>query len=310
VHHHPEPDMTFRIIKSINRDRYLYLLVFPLFTYYLIFHYLPMYGVIIAFKDFYPLKGILGSPWVGLKWLRQFFESIYFVRLIRNTFLLGFYNLLFGFPAPIIFALLVNELRENLFKRFIQTVSYMPYFISTVVVIGIMVNLLSPNSGVMNTTIRDLGYAPINFLNSPYWFRTLYVVSSIWQHFGYSSIIYLAALSSIDVALYEAAIMDGANRWQQLLRITLPSLVPTVVILLILNIGNIMNIGFEKAFLMLNPANLETGDVITTYVYRRGLQESQYSFGAAAGLVNSVVNLILLLGVNMLSRKMSDTSLW
>jgi putative aldouronate transport system permease protein len=189
-------------------------------------------------------------------------------------------------------------------------VSYMPYFISTVVVIGIMVNLLSPNSGVMNTTIRDLGYAPINFLNSPYWFRTLYVVSSIWQHFGYSSIIYLAALSSIDVALYEAAIMDGANRWQQLLRITLPSLVPTVVILLILNIGNIMNIGFEKAFLMLNPANLETGDVITTYVYRRGLQESQYSFGAAAGLVNSVVNLILLLGVNMLSRKMSDTSLW
>ncbi len=292
------------------RDRYLFLLISPVVAYYVVFHYVPMYGAIIAFKDFAPGKGILGSPWVGLENFRTFFDSFYFMRIVKNTFLLSLYTLLWGFPIPIIFALLLNELRSQLFKRSVQTISYLPHFISVVVVAGMIVKFASPNDGVVNKGLRAIGINPIDFLSQPEWFRTIFVASEIWQGFGWGAIIYLAALAGIDPSLYEASDVDGATRWQKAWFVTLPSLVPVMVILLILNVGNLMVVGFEKVLLLYSPATYETSDVIQTYIYRRGIISADYSLAAAIGLFNSTINLILLVTVNRLARRFSDTSLW
>lgn len=301
---------TKKLWKDIEKDRYLILLIAPVVIYYFIFNYIPMYGAIIGFKDFMPGKGIFNSPWVGLKWFNEFFRSVYFGRLIRNTFLLSVYSLVFSFPVPVIFALLLNEIRNNYFKRVVQTVSYLPHFISLVVVVGIMANFLSPTDGIFNIFLKRIGMEPINFMGEPGWFRPLYIVSGIWQNFGWNSIIYMAALTAIDPELYEASKIDGANRWKQMVHITLPGLMPTAVMLLILALGGLMNVGFEKIILMYSPATYEVADVISTYVYRRGLLGAQYSFGAAVGLFNSVINFMLLVTMNMVSKKVTEIGLW
>jgi putative aldouronate transport system permease protein len=296
--------------KHVKRDKYLLIIILPVILYYIVFHYFPMYGIIISFKKFYPLQGILGSPWVGFKYFEQFFGSIYFWRLLKNTLLLSFFSLVWGFPAPIIFALLLNELKDNLFKKTVQTVSYLPHFISVVVIAGMIVNFTSPTDGVINTILGVFGIEPIHFMNDSGYFRTIFISSGIWQEFGWGTIIYLAAIAGIDPQLYEAAQMDGATRWHKMKHITLPCLTPTIVILLILSLGHLMDVGFEKIILLYNPATYETADVISTYVYRRGILGGEYSLSAAIGLFNNVINLILIVGVNYISRKVSETSLW
>lgn len=299
-----------KLWSKVKKDKYLILLVGPVVIYYFIFNYIPMYGAIIGFKDFMPGEGIWGSPWVGLKWFDEFFKSIYFVRLICNTILLSFYSLLFSFPIPIIFALLLNEVKNSYFRRVVQTISYMPHFISLVVVVGILANFLSPSDGILNILLKNAGLDPINFMGDPKWFRFLYVSSGVWQNFGWNSIIYIAALTTIEPQLYEASKIDGANRWKQMLYITLPGLMPTAVMLLILALGGLMNVGFEKIILMYSPATYEVADVISTYVYRRGILGVQYSFGAAVGLFNSVVSFILLFTMNKISKKVTEVGLW
>ena len=304
------PSPLARLGKNIRRDRYQIFMVLPVVVYYIIFHYIPMYGVVIAFKDFSIRDGILGSSWVGLKWFREFFSSVYFGRVLKNTLLLSIFNLLWSFPVPNVFALFLNELKNGWYKKTVQTISYFPYFMSTVIVVGMLVNFVSPRFGIVNQLIRMLGGTSVDFMVEPKYFRSLYIITDVWKSFGWNSVIYLAALSGIDPQLYEAARIDGAGKWKQLLHVTIPCVVPTMIIMLILNVGNIMSLGFEKILLMYNPATYETADVISTYVYRRGIIGSQYSFGAAVGLFNSVINLVLLFSVNTISRRMSDVSLW
>lgn len=298
------------VVKRLKEDKYLLLLFVPVIVYYVIFHYVPMYGAIIAFKNFRPALGILDSKWAGFDYFSQFFNSIYFWRLIRNTVLLNVYSLVWGFPAPIIFALLLNEFRDRWFKRLAQTISYLPHFISIVVIVGMISMFTSIYGGIVNKFIGLFGIDPINFLGDPAYFRTIFVSSGIWQGFGWGSIIYLAALAGINPHLYEAASIDGANRWKKMIYITLPGLMPTIIILLILNIGNLMDVGFEKVWLLSSPATYETSDIIATFVYRRGVTGAEYSYGAAVNLFNNVINLILLVTFNYISRKVSDTSLW
>jgi len=269
-----------------------------------------MYGVLIAFKDYRVSLGIWGSPWVGFEYFIRFFESFFFTRLVANTFLISLYSILWGFPIPIIFALILNEFRDGAFKRVIQTISYFPHFISLVVVCGMIIDFLSPQGGIVNQLIVLFGGSPINFLGMPQWFRTVFIGSSIWQGFGFGSIIYIAAISGINPELYEAARIDGAGRFKQMLHVTLPGIRGTILTLLILNIGNIMSVGFERIILLYNPATYATADVISTYVYRIGLLGAQYSYAAAIGLFNSVINIAILLTVNTLCRKTFGVSLW
>lgn len=299
-----------RSAKALLQDRYLWLLAAPAVVYYFLFHYLPMYGLLIAFKDFSPFLGILGSPWAGLVWFEQFFTSIHFVRTVRNTLLLNFYGFFFNFTVPIIFALLLNEVHHSLFRRWVQTISYVPHFVSIVVVVGLINAMFNSENGLVNTVLGRLGMQPVPFLILPGWFRPLYIGSDIWQHFGWRAIIYLAALTAIDQEQYDAAWVDGANRWQQLRFITLPGIAPTIIILMILYVGQMMSVGFEKILLMYGPGTYETADVISTFVYRRGITGGDYSFAAAAGLFNSVINLSLILLVNRLSKQLTGTSLW
>lgn len=281
----------------------------PMLVYYLIFHYGPMYGALIAFKDFNPMKGILGSPWAGLVHFQSFFQNVYFERIIINTLLINLYGLLFGFPAPIILALLLNEIRNKLFKRCVQTVSYLPHFISIMVVCGIIIDFTG-RKGLINDILVLFGVERFNLLAKPELFRTIYVGSDIWQSVGWGSIIYLAALSTIDPQLYEASTIDGAGRWRQILHISLPGIMPTIIILLILRMGSMMNVGFEKIILLYNAGTYETADVISSFVYRKGLLDFNYSFSSAVGLFNSVINFTLLLSANWISRKVNETSLW
>lgn len=294
---------------SVKKEKALWLLVLPGVVWYLIFAYGPMYGLIISFKDFSPFKGIAASPWVGFLWFEQFFNSQFFWRLIRNTLLLNIYNIIFSFPVPILLALMINEIRHTWYKKTVQTISYLPHFISTVVIVGMVVNFVAP-SGMVNTLIKALGGEAVNFMIKPEWFRTLYVSSGIWQTAGWSSIIYLAALSGIDPSLHEAAVVDGANKIKQLWHISIPGILPTIIIMLILSLGSILSVGYEKIILMYNSATYETGDVINTYVYRRGIINGEYSFGTAVGLFQSVINFIFILFANRLSRKISTISLW
>ena len=294
----------------IKRDRMLWALVLPGLIFFIIFSYVPMGGVLIAFEDYRPAKGIFGSNWVGFRYFLDFFRSPYFGRLMRNTILISVYGLLWGFPIPILFALFLNELKNGPFKKLVQTVSYLPHFISVVVLVGMVQSFLNPYDGIVNTMIKALGGTPINFLSEQSWFRTIYVASGIWQDFGYNSIIYLSAISAVDPQLYEAARIDGAKRIQIMFRITLPCILPTAIIMLILNFGGIMNVGFEKVNLLYSPATYETADVISTYVYRRGVLDAQFSFSTAVGLFNSVINLTLMFLVNKISRRVSEVSLW
>ena len=295
------------VARDLRRNRHLYYMLLPVLLYYLVFHYGPMYGAVIAFEDFNPVKGIFGSPWVGLQNFRDFFSSVYFVRLIVNTLAINVLDIVFGFPAPIVLALLINELRWNPFKRLVQTVTYLPHFISVVVIVGMLFDFFA-RDGVVNELLAST--QPLAFLQSPDWFRPLFVGSGIWQQVGWGSIVYLAAIATIDAQLYDAAKVDGADRFRQMWHITIPGILPTIVILLILRMGAMMSVGYEKIILMYNPLTYETADVISTYVFRRGILQADFSFSAAVGLFNSVINFGLLLAANRLSRRLTGHSLW
>lgn len=271
-----------RIKKDFIRNKWIYALFIPVLLYYVIFQYIPIYGLVIAFKDYYPSRGIFGSEWVGLDNFRRFFNSIYFGRLLRNTVLLSVYQIIFGFPAPIIFALLLNQLHNKYFKRLVQSITYLPHFISTMVICSMILNFCLKD-GLINDIIALFGGERSNLLLKPNLFRTIYVASGIWQGVGWGSIIYLSAITSIDSELYEAAYIDGATRFQREIHITIPGIMPTVTILLIMRIGSLMNVGFEKVFLLYNPTIYEVADVISTYIYRKGLVEYDYSFSTEIG---------------------------
>lgn len=298
------------LFKKLWKNRYLYLLILPAVVYYLVFKYAPMYGLQIAFREFRPRLGISGGDWVGLKYFKEFFASAYFGRLIKNTVGISLYTIAVGFPIPIVLALLLNEVRNKYFKKSMQTLVYLPHFISTVVVVGIINAILSPSSGLLNTLVEALGGTPIHFMAEAKYFKTIYVISDIWQSAGYGSIIYLAALTSIDPSLYEAATVDGASKWKKMIYITIPCLIPTIIIMLILRMGSVFSIGYEKIMLMYNPSTYQTADVISTYVYRRAFENGDYSFSTAVDLFNGVINFTILVIFNKLSKKFSDVSLW
>ncbi|MCA0756436.1 ABC transporter permease subunit [Paenibacillus sp. N4] len=296
--------------KKVMRHWELYFLVLLPVAYLIIFKYVPMFGVQIAFKDFNVVQGIWGSQWVGMKHFKAFFESPNFWLTIRNTLGVSFYSLLAGFPIPILLALALNEIRTGPFKKTVQMVTYAPHFISTVVMVSIVMLMLTPHVGVVDRLFAMFGADMTNMMGVPEYFKSIYVWSGVWQEMGYASIIYIAALASVDPALYEAARVDGASRWKKIMYIDLPSLIPVTVIMLILSLGNIMGVGFEKIYLMQNPLNLSSSEVISTYVYKVGLVGANFSFSSAVGLFNSVVNLILLLIVNFIAKRVSETSLW
>ena len=298
-----------KLMMNIKQHPWFYVMIIPAIAYFIVFHYAPMYGVIIAFQDYKPFKGISGSAWVGLKHFSDFITGPFFWRLLRNTLSINIGMLLFGFPLPIIFALLLNEVRSVGFKRVVQTITYMPHFVSSVVVCGLMV-LFCRSDGILTYVLKFIGFPDNNLLTYKQYFQGLYIGMNIWQELGWDSIIYFAALTSIDVSLYEAARVDGAGRWRQMWHITLPGIAPTVVILLILRIGNLMSLGWDRIYLLYNDMVMETADVISTYVYRTGMLQVQYSYATAVGLMNSIVNIILLFSANFISRKVSDSSLW
>lgn len=298
-----------RLKTDLRRNWSLYLLVLPVLLFYVAFKYKPMYGALIAFMDYTPTKGMANSDWVGLKHFSRFFSSPYFWRLLKNTFLLSFYNLLFGFPAPIILALLLNEVKNVKFKKFTQTVTYLPHFLSLVVICG-MVTDFSLINGLFNSVIEFFGGTRTPLLQNPNYYRSIYVLSGIWKEVGWGSIIYLAALSGIDIQLYEAAKIDGAGKWKQMIHVTLPGITPQIVILLIMKIGNLMSMGYEKTILLYNPSIYETADIISSYVYRSGLMNQEWGYSTAIGLFNSLVNCTLVVAANYISRKTTENSLW
>ncbi|HHV97587.1 MAG TPA: sugar ABC transporter permease [Clostridiaceae bacterium] len=269
-----------------------------------------MYGIQIAFKDFIATKGIIGSPWVGFKHFNRFFNSYYFTNILTNTLRISIYSMVVAFPVPIILALLLNEVKNQHYKKFIQTVTYAPHFISMVVMASMIISFLSPSMGIVNHLIKAMGFEPIPFMEKANLFPTIYVFSGIWQNAGWNSVMYFAALSTIDPQLYEAGRVDGCTTVQKIWYIDLPGIIPMIVILLILNCGNILSVGFEKVYLLQNNLNIETSEVISTYVYKVGLQKAEYSFSTAVGLFNSVVNFILLVTVNSIAKKLGQSSLW
>ena len=299
--------------RLIRRDwkmnKAVYLMAVPVIVYFFIFNYIPMGGILMAFEDYSIKKGIFGSTFVGFDNFIRFFNSIYCWRVIRNTLLISLYGLLFSFPFPIIFALCLNEIRNTKFKKLTQTISYLPYFISIVVVVSILQDFTSAD-GVLTQLAAALGDTGGALWSRPEWFRTLYIGSNIWQHLGYNSIIFISALAAIDQELYEAAVIDGAGRWKQTLYITLPELSSTIVVLLILRLGQIMNVGYEKTILMYSPATYETAHVIASYVYRVGMEDADYGYWTAINFFKSVVNFLVLFVANAISRKLSETSLW
>ncbi len=304
------PGIFKRIARELSENKCLYIMALPAIAYYLIFCYGPMYGMLIAFKDFQISKGMMASPWVGFKHFEAFFNSMYCWRLIRNTLLLSFYDILIGFPAPIIFALLLNEIRCNPFKRTVQTITYIPHFVSVVVVCGMLLDFFS-ESGILTACIAFFGGDVKNYLGDPNAFRSIYIGSNVWQQIGWNSIIYLSALSGINSELYEAASLDGAGRLRQTVHVTIPGILPTIVVMLIMKIGSIMGMGYEKVILLYNAQTYETADIIASFVYRRGLEQgAQYSYTAAIGLFQSVINLALLLSSNWFSKKFTDSGLF
>jgi putative aldouronate transport system permease protein len=296
-------------LSDFQKNRGVYLMAIPVVLYYAVFHYLPMAGLVIAFQDYNLFKGFLGSQWVGLNNFIRFLTGPNIVRLVRNTFLINLYDIVFHFPAPVILALMINEFRLGKVKNIIQTISYMPHFVSLVVICG-MITDFSRVKGLFNGIRLLMGMPEINMLSQPEFFRPIFVGSSIWQNAGWGSIIYLATLSTVDPNLYEAAEIDGAGRFRRIVHITLPALTPVITIQLIMRLGHILSLGFEKVMLLYNPLTYETADVISTYLYRYGLQQANYSFGTAAGLANSLIQILVLVTVNGLFRHFSEESLW
>lgn len=296
--------------RKFSKSWILLLMFLPCLLYYLLFKYYPMLGIVISFKNYNLYKGIWESDWVGFKYYITFFQNPDFWLLFRNTFLLGAYTLIFGFPAPIILALLLNELKNMMFKRFVQTATYLPHFISNVIAASMITMFLSPTGGLVNRALNSIGIGTINFLTEPSWFKPVYVLSEIWQHVGWETIIYLAALSSINPALYEAASIDGAGRMRKMWSVTLPGIAPAIVILLLLNVGKILEIGFEKVYLLSNPTTYATADIFSTYVYRVGMTNGNYSYASAIDVFTGIVSLVFIVSANYISRKLSDNSLW
>jgi putative aldouronate transport system permease protein len=298
------------LLKRIISHRVLYLFLAPTLIYLAIFIYGPMYGIQIAFKNYNPAIGIWESPWIGLQHFIDFVKGYNFKRLLGNTLTLSIYQLILGFPMPILLALLLNEIRNQKYKKFVQTTLYAPHFISMVVLVGIIIIILSPSTGIINKFLVLLGLESKYFMIQPKAFKHIYVLSGIWQNTGWNAIIYLAALSSVDPQLHEAATIDGANRLERIWHINIPSIMPTVTILLIMSVGSIASVGFEKAYLLQNPLNLETSEIISTFVYKRGLIDANYSYSTAVGLFNNVINIIMLLLANFVAGKVSETSLF
>ncbi len=295
--------------KDLKAHWELYVMFIPVMIYFIVFNYLPMAGIIMAFEKYSIKKGFFGSAWVGVANFQRFFASPYFWRLMRNTLLISFYGLLFSFPFPIVFALCLNELTNAKFKKVVQTISYLPYFISVVVVVSILYDFCKSN-GLLTNLAAKFGWSGGALISAPEWFRTLFIGSNMWQHLGYNSIIFISALAAIDPTLYEAARIDGANRWQQTIHVTLPGISSTIVVLLILRLGQIMGVGYEKVILMYSPATYETADVISSYTYRVGLQDTDYSYSTAINLFNSLINLIVMTTANKISAMINNTSLF
>ncbi|MCL2834536.1 MAG: ABC transporter permease subunit [Treponema sp.] len=298
------------LIKSITRYPGSWLMLLVPLAYIIIFAYVPMYGIQLAFREVNPIGGITKGKFIGLENFRLFVSSFMFGRLLKNTILLSIYQLAAGFPLPIILAFCINEIRNIHARKIIQTITYAPYFISVIVLVSIMQMVFSPHTGIINNLVGFFGGEPVNFMGRPDSFRHFYVWSGVWQNMGYNAVIYIAALTGIDPALHEAAMADGASRWKRIIHVDLPGIIPTIVVLLILNCGRIMNLGFEKAYLMQNSMNSVVSEIIPTYVYKIGLLNNNYGFATAVGLFNSIINLVLIVGVNTLSKKYNQTSLW
>ncbi|MEF3355522.1 ABC transporter permease subunit [Paenibacillus sp. GYB006] len=298
------------VMRDLIRDRWLYFMLAPGIAYFIIFKYVPMYGITMSFQDYQPYLGFFDSPWVGFKHFERFFGEPQFWMLFRNTAILALYNLIFFFPLPIMLALMLNEVRSSFYKRFVQTLVYIPHFVSWVVVVGIFYMLFTTENGLINEFLFQLTGKKIAFLQDPEWFRTMIVSQSIWKEVGWGTIIFLAALAGVDLQLYEAARMDGAGRWRQLWHITLPAIKSTIVILLILRLGNFLDSGFEQIFLMLNPTTRDVGEVFDTYVYVKGLTQAQYSYSAAVGLFKSVVGLVLVVSANWLAKRFGEEGVY
>ncbi|NLA84006.1 MAG: sugar ABC transporter permease [Clostridiales bacterium] len=308
----PDNKTYFYIKKWIDKNWQLTLMVILPLSFIILFHYVPMYGIQIAFKNYRAVDGIWGSKWVGFDHFIKFFKSYQFIRVTRNTIMLSLYSLIAGFPVPIILAIALNCCKNIKFKKTVQLVTYAPHFISVVVLMGMVIQILSPKYGLLNNLIKALGGEEVLFMAEGRYFRSIYVWSGIWQNMGFSAIIYISALSSVDPTLHEAAIVDGASRLKRVFYIDIPCIVPTIVILLILNLGSIMNVGFEKVLLLQNPTNTEYSEVISTLIYKQGLASAmpQYSYSTAIGIFNSLVNFFLIVGVNTIARKLGETSLW
>jgi putative aldouronate transport system permease protein len=296
--------------EDLRRDWQLYLLLAPMFLWFAVFLYKPMDGLQIAFKDFSIFRGVAASPWVGFAHFQELFNNGLFIRAFFNTIIISSIGLIFAFPVPIILALMFNEVQSAVARRWAQTVVYLPHFISVVIVAGIVINFLSPSTGVINILLKWVGLEPIYFLTQPEWFRTIFIGSSVWKEAGFESIVYLAAIAGVSPTLYESARVDGASRWQMMWRITLPCILPTIIIMLIIRIGNLVEVGFEYIILLYQPSTYETADVVSTFIYRTGLQGTQYDLATAAGLFNAVIAFVLVYSANRISRKLSSTSLW
>lgn len=304
-----EKKLSDRIVIELKKNKYLYILSIPIFLYFILFKYLPMFGLTLAFKDYNIMKGVAGSEWVGLKYFKEFFSSVYFTRTLLNTFVISLMDIVIGFPIPIIFALLLNELRGKYFKKFVQTASYLPHFISMVVICGMITDFFSTN-GLISTLISKLGGENMNYIGNPSYFRQIFVGTNIWQQLGWNSIIYIAALAGVDRDLYEAASVDGAGRWRQLIHITLPGIAGTIIIMLIMRLGQVLSVGYEKIILLYTPQTYDVADVISSYTYRAGILNQRYSYSIAVGMFQSVINVIILLTANTISKKVTETSLF
>ncbi len=299
-----------QLLKTDFRKNWLiYLMLVPVIVYLLIFCYAPMYGVVIAFKDFKPRLGIMGSEWVGLKYFKEFVGSVFFSRTLKNTLMLSGLNLLFGFCAPIVFAILLNEVRNLRFKKMVQTVTYLPHFITTVIIASLIL-IFTDSDGFITQIVNSITGHEGSLIGDKHMFRPIYVISDIWQSFGWGSIVYLAAIMGINPELYEAARIDGANKFKQIIHVTIPGMLPIIVIMFIMAVGGLMNVGWEKAFLLQSPVTYDTSDIISTFVYRKGFEDMNYSYSAAVGLFNSMINLILLIGANKMSRRVNGSGLW
>lgn len=296
--------------EDVRRDWQLYLLLAPMAIWFALFLYKPMYGLVIAFQDFSIFRGIEKSPWVGFTNFVELFQNDMFVRAFWNTITISGLGLIFAFPVPIILALMFNEVQNEVGRRWAQTIVYLPHFISVVIVAGIVINFLSPSIGIVNLLLKGIGLEPIYFLTQPEWFRPVFIGSSVWKESGFESIVYLAAIAGVSPTLYESARVDGASRWQMMWRITLPCILPTIVIMLIIRIGNLVEVGFEYIILLYRPSTYESADVVSTFIYRTGLQGTHYDLATAAGLFNAVIAFVLVYSANRISRRVSSTSLW